>query len=102
MFDMLGNFLFEGSGGEYDLFGNLISPPDSFVDLFIVDLDSGLAWVDFGEPTIFNSPIRWGFSDSDDAFTIKAVPEPSTGVLSMLALAMVTIKRGNRCSSKKR
>jgi len=100
--DPLGNPIVEGWGGvkEYDDLGFPIIPPGApthQIDLFLVALPNGAAWVDLDISSIGIGWLTasWGYdSPVGDTFTIAKVPEPSAAVLSSLgALAILCIRR---------
>jgi len=106
IYSITGNYFGEGWGFVIDMDGNPILPPEHFVDLFVVDLNSGVAWVDFVPPesaTDFNRVVRWGFSTSDSPLVITSVPEPSVTLTTLvLAVTGYALKRKRRTSPSRR
>ncbi|MFT4176400.1 MAG: hypothetical protein QM627_07055 [Luteolibacter sp.] len=92
---IFGYFIQEGWGYVADSFtGEMISPVKHHVDLFIVVLDSGVAWVDFTLPAdVWNIPLQWGYSTETSPFIITAVPEASSFLLIMATSAFMSFRR---------
>ncbi len=91
IYSPLGHYFGEGWGVSSDLDCNPILPPDHLVDLFVVSLNSGVAWVDFIPPANafdFTRVVRWGFQTSSSPFIIEAVPEPSV-MLTTVAITSI-------------
>ena len=102
-FDALGNVVAEGwGGGGYDSFGNVSLPPGgptNQIDMFLVALEKGVAWVDL-DSSSFSAiagriDVRWGyFEGAGDVFAITEVPEPSiAGLLLLGGCAIITQRR---------
>ena len=101
--DCLGNFLCEGWGGvEYNDLGNPQLPlggPEHQIDLFLVQLRDGVAWVDLDNRNINWGEItaNWGYlSPAEDTFTISNVPEPTSSTLLMLTGCFALFSRNRQ------
>lgn len=102
-FDALGNVVAEGwGGGVYDSFGNISLPPGgptNQLDMFLVTLEKGVAWVDLDSRSFSaiagRIDLRWGYFEGvGDVFAITEVPEPSiAGLLLLGGCAIITQRR---------
>jgi len=99
--DAFGNPLWEGWGGcSSDSFGNVSCPdggPTHQIDLFLMELGDGVAWVDLNPSGIGgfgDFDVDWGFLPSaGSSFTITQVPEPGSAVLPFIAVLFVLHRR---------
>lgn len=105
LFDAFGNFVSEGWGGcTWDLLGNLTCPPggpDNQIDLFLVTLEEGVAWVDLDPTGLggFGGGLRvdWGYLPlSEESFTIVGIPEPGAAWSLLTAGGLLLLGRRRR------
>jgi hypothetical protein len=93
--DAFGNIAFEGWGVEFNELGGPAGPPENFVDLFVVDLPDGVAWVDLSVFTPFGEqPVRWGYLETtSSSFQITGIPEVSTFALIGMSCIPIALRR---------
>lgn len=99
--DAFGNIAFEGWGVEFNDLGGPAGPPDNYVDLFVVDLPNGVAWVDLSVFTPFGEqPVRWGYLETNSSsFQISGIPEVSTLALISMSFGPLAIRRRRTAES---
>lgn len=95
--DALGNSVMEGWGGcTHDPLGNPICPPSgpiNQIELFFVDLGSGVAWVDL-DPSFGQLDVHWGYLESPGSeIFLTPVPEPSSFGLLVFASFSLVLRR---------